>query len=143
MRTKWKWYSAHSPVKDARLFQHIAQVDVSVEKVWVQCDRLLEMMDGQPNLVLGIEHTAQVAPGHRKVRPSFDRLQIARLQRLPETETWGMEKWSGINEMCRVHALHHIRTTGSRMIESWESVFDFWSCVGLFHDTDGALFNVS
>lgn len=84
------WVS-HSPIEDARLFQHIAQVDVSVEKVRIQCDRFLEMMYSQPNFVLCIKHTTQIAPGHRKVRPCFDRFQIARLQAVANAPSNDME----------------------------------------------------
>lgn len=64
----------HSPIEDARLLQHVRQIDVRVQEVRVQCDRLLEVMNRQPDLALCIEDTAEVAPGHRKVRPSFDGL---------------------------------------------------------------------
>lgn len=40
---------------------------------------LLEMMNGQPDLSLSIEHAAQVAPRHGEVWLSLDRLQVASL----------------------------------------------------------------
>ena len=51
-------YSYLSPVKDARLLQHIAQVDVGVQEVGVERHSLLEVVDGKPDLSLGVEHTA-------------------------------------------------------------------------------------
>ncbi len=43
---------------------------------------LFKMMNGQPYLTLGIEHTAQVAPSHCKVGLSLNGFQVASLQRV-------------------------------------------------------------
>lgn len=64
----------HSPVKDASLFQDVSQVNVGVQEVRVQRHSFLEVMNGEPDLALCIEHTAEVAPGHRKIRTRFDGL---------------------------------------------------------------------
>ena len=40
---------------------------------------LLKVMYSQPDLSLGVEHTAQVTPGHGKVGLGLDSLQIASL----------------------------------------------------------------
>lgn len=47
----------------------------SVEKSY-----LLKVVYGQPYLSLGVEHTTQVAPSHRKVGLSLNSLQVTRLQ---------------------------------------------------------------
>lgn len=69
----------YSPIEYARLLQHVAQIDVGVQEVRIQCDGLLEVVDGQPDLALRIEHAAQIAPGHREIGARFNRLQIAAL----------------------------------------------------------------
>lgn len=66
--------SPHSPVEDARLLQDVRQIDVRVQEVRVQSHGLLEVVNRQPDLALCIEDTTEVAPGHRKVRPSLDGL---------------------------------------------------------------------
>lgn len=33
------------PVENACLFEHVAQIDVGVQKIGIQCDGLLEMVD--------------------------------------------------------------------------------------------------
>ena len=48
------------PIEYSGLFQHVAQIDVGVQKVWVESDCLLEVVDGEPNLTLGVEHAAEV-----------------------------------------------------------------------------------
>lgn len=70
----------HSPVKDSGLLQHVSQVDVGVQEVRVQGDRLLEVMDGEPNLALCVEHTAQVAPCDGEVGTRLYCLQVASLE---------------------------------------------------------------
>jgi hypothetical protein len=50
------------------------------QEVWVQAYGLLEVVDGQPDLSLGIEDAAEVAPRDRKVGPRLDGLQIASLE---------------------------------------------------------------
>lgn len=40
------------------------------------------MMNGQPDLSLGVEHTAQVTPGHGKVWLSFNCLQVTSLEQV-------------------------------------------------------------
>lgn len=67
------------PVKDPRLLQHVAQVDVGVQEVWVEGHGLLKVVDGQPDLALSVEDTPQVAPGHGKVWSGLDGLEVARL----------------------------------------------------------------
>lgn len=67
----------HSPIEDPGLLQHVSEVDVRVQEVRIERDRLLKVVDRQPDLALGVEHAAQVAPGHGKVRPGFDCLQVA------------------------------------------------------------------
>lgn len=69
----------NSPVEDSRLFKHISKVDVSIEKVGIKCDGLLEMMNRQPDLTLCVKHTAEIAPGDCEVRTSLDCFKIARL----------------------------------------------------------------
>lgn len=68
-----------SPVEDAGLLQDVAKVDVRVQEVGVQRHGLLEVVDGEPDLALGVEHAPQVAPGHGEVGPRLDGFQIARL----------------------------------------------------------------
>lgn len=70
----------HSPVKDSGLLQHVAQVDVGVQEVRVQRDRLLEVMDGEPDLALSVEHAAQVAPCDGEVGTRLDSLKVASLE---------------------------------------------------------------
>lgn len=70
----------HSPVKDSGLLQHISQVDVGVQEVRVQGDRLLEVMDGEPDLSLCIEHTAKVAPCNGEVGTRLYGLKVASLE---------------------------------------------------------------
>jgi len=41
---------------------------------------LLKVVDGQPDLALGVKHTAQVAPSHSKVGLSLDSLQVTGLE---------------------------------------------------------------
>lgn len=67
----------HSPIEDPGLLQHVSEVDVRVQEVRIERDGLLKVVDRQPDLALGVEHAAQVAPGHGKVRPGFDGLQVA------------------------------------------------------------------
>lgn len=55
------------PVEDPGLLEDVAQVDVGVQEVGVEGHGLLEVVDGQPDLALGVEHASQVAPGHSKV----------------------------------------------------------------------------
>ena len=74
------------PIEYSGLFQHVAQIDVGVQKVWVERHSLLEVVDGQPDLALGVEHTAQVGPGNGKVGSGLDSFQITRLER---GEAWG------------------------------------------------------
>jgi len=68
------------PVKNPSLLKDVAEIDVGVQEVGVQTDGLLEVVDGQPDLALGVEHAAEVAPGHGKVRPGLNGLQIASLE---------------------------------------------------------------
>lgn len=69
----------HLPIKDARLLENVAQIDVGIQEIWIQCDRLFEMMDGQPNFTLSVEHAPQIAPGNGKIGTRFNCFQIARL----------------------------------------------------------------
>lgn len=73
--------SCNSPIEDPGLLQDIAQVDVGVQEVGIEPDSLLEVMYGQPNLPLGVEHAAQVAPGDGEIRPRLYSFQVARLSR--------------------------------------------------------------
>ena len=68
------------PVKYPGFFQHIAQVDVGIQKVGVQCHGLLKVVDGEPDLALGIEDTAQVRPSHGKVGSGLYGFQITGLE---------------------------------------------------------------
>ena len=67
------------PVKNPGLLEDVSQVDVGVQKVGVQCHRLLEVVDGEPDLSLGVEHAPKVAPSHGEVRTCLDSFQITRL----------------------------------------------------------------
>ena len=67
------------PVEDSCLLEHISQIDVRVQEVWIERDGLLKVVDGQPDLALGIEHTAQVAPRHCKVRAGLDGFEVTSL----------------------------------------------------------------
>ena len=49
------------------------------------------MMNGQPDLSLGIEDAAQVGPGHGKIGPSLDGFQVASL-----IEWWGETGRDGV-----------------------------------------------
>ncbi len=44
------------------------------------------MMYGQPDLPLGIEHAAQVTPGHGKIWLGFNCLQVTSLQQVNSKE---------------------------------------------------------
>lgn len=79
-RLKFLQSDWHSPVKDSGLLQHVAQVDVGVQEVRVQRDRLLEVMDGEPDLALSVEHAAQVAPCDGEVGTRLDGLKVASLE---------------------------------------------------------------
>lgn len=81
----------HSPIEDPGLLQHVSQVDVRVQEVRIERDGLLKVVDRQPDLALGVEHAAQVAPGHGKVRPGFDGLQVACLVCLCVIVSWIFE----------------------------------------------------
>ena len=89
------------PVEDARLLQHIAQVDVGVQEVGVERHRLLEVVDGQPYLALRVEHAAQVAPGHGEVGPRLDGLQVAALGVRWPPSVWGGALGSGCGSEAR------------------------------------------
>ena len=67
------------PVKNPGLLEDVSQVDVGVQKVGVQSHRLLEVVDGKPDLPLGVEHAPKVAPSHGEVRTCLDSFQITRL----------------------------------------------------------------
>lgn len=69
----------HSPIENSRLLQHVAQVDVGVQEIRIQCDGLLEVMDREPNFSLCVEHASQIAPCDREIRTRFNCFQIARL----------------------------------------------------------------
>ena len=69
------------PVKNPGLLQHVPEVDVCIEKIRIQSDGLLEVVDGQPDLALRVEHAPEVAPGHGEVRPGLDGLQVASLEK--------------------------------------------------------------
>lgn len=68
------------PIEDPGFLEDVSQVDVGVQEVRVERDGLLEVVDGQPDLALRVEHAAQVAPGDGKVGPGLDGLQVASLQ---------------------------------------------------------------
>ena len=68
------------PVKNSRFLQHISQIDVRVQKVWIESHCFFKMVDGQPDFSLGIEHATQIAPGYGKVRPRLDGFQVTCLQ---------------------------------------------------------------
>ena len=65
------------PVKYPCFFQNIAKIDVSIEEIRVQSNRLLKVMNRQPDLALRVEYAPQVTPGHGKIRLRFDCFQIA------------------------------------------------------------------
>jgi len=67
------------PIENASFFQHIAQIDVGIQKVGVQLNSLLKVMDGQPDFSEGIKHASQVAPSNSKFRSRLDRFQVASL----------------------------------------------------------------
>lgn len=69
-----------SPIEDPRLFEDVAEIDVSVEEIRIQGDRFFEVMYGQPYFALGIEDATEVAPGDCEVRSCLDGLQIASLE---------------------------------------------------------------
>ena len=75
-------FAAHHnnvPIKDSRLLEHIAQVDVCVEEVRIQLHRLLEVMYGEPYFALRVEHTAEIRPRDSELRLRLNRFQVARL----------------------------------------------------------------
>lgn len=80
----WQVSRSHTskpiPVKNASLLEHIAQVDVGVQEIGIQLHSLLKVVNGEPDLALGIEHTAQVAPGHGEAGLSLDGLQVTALK---------------------------------------------------------------
>lgn len=71
--------SRDGSVENPGLFQHVAEVDVGVQEVWIQSHGFFEVMDGQPDLSLGVEHATQVAPCHGEVWPCFNRFQVTSL----------------------------------------------------------------
>lgn len=70
----------HSPVKDSRLLQNVAQVDVGVEEVRVQSHRLLEVMNGEPDLALSVKNASEVAPSDGEVGTRLDGLEVTSLE---------------------------------------------------------------
>lgn len=67
------------PIKDACLFENVAQIDVCIQKVWIQCDCFFKMMNCQPNFTLSVEHATQIAPCNGKIGTCFNSFQITRL----------------------------------------------------------------
>ena len=70
----------NKPVKYSRFFQNISEINVGVQKVGVKCNSLLKVVDGEPDLALGIEDTAQVRPSHGKVWSGLYGFQITGLE---------------------------------------------------------------
>lgn len=62
------------PIKDSGLFEHVAKIDVGVQKVGIQSDGFLEVMNRQPYFSLGVEDAAKIAPCDREVWTRFNRL---------------------------------------------------------------------
>lgn len=58
------------------------------------------MVDGQPDLALGIEHAPEVAPGHGKVWSGLNGLEVARLDSQEEVRRGRSAASSGQRE-CR------------------------------------------
>jgi hypothetical protein len=82
--------SCDSSVKDPCLLQHIPQVNVGIQKVWVEGHCLLKVVYGKPYFALRVEDAPEVGPGHREVRASFYSFQIASLI-MDGMEGWGKE----------------------------------------------------
>lgn len=68
------------PVKYSRLFEHIAKIDVRIQKVGIQLHCFFEMMYGEPDFTLRIEDATQIWPSNRKLRLSFYCLQVTNLE---------------------------------------------------------------
>ena len=68
------------PVKNSRFLQYISQIDVRVQKVWIESHCFFKMVDGQPDFSLGIEHATQIAPGYGKVGSCLDGFQVTCLK---------------------------------------------------------------
>ncbi len=67
------------PVEDSSFFENISKIDVRVQEVRIESDGFLEVVDGQPDLALSVEHAAQVAPCDGEVRSGLDGFQVASL----------------------------------------------------------------
>ena len=68
-------------VKNARLLEHVAKIDVGVEKVAVELDRLVEVVNRQPNVAALIVDAAEVGKGDGEVWVTLDCLQVTLLTR--------------------------------------------------------------
>ena len=67
------------PVKYSGFLQHISQVYVSIQEIWIEGYSFLKVVNGKPNFPLGVEHTAQVAPGNGKVRLGLNSFEVTGL----------------------------------------------------------------
>lgn len=70
-------YRDRLPIKDPCFLQYISQIDVGVKEVRIQLDGLFEVMNGEPNLTLSIEHAAKVRPCNSKIWLRFYCFQVA------------------------------------------------------------------
>ena len=72
----------YRPIKDACLFEHVAKIDICIEKGTVKFDGLLKIVDGKPNVTTLVVNAAKIGVGNGKVRIATDRLDVALLLKI-------------------------------------------------------------
>lgn len=72
----------NEPVENASFFEHISQIDVSIQEIWIELYGFLKMMYCKPYFTLRVENAAQIRPSNRKLRLCFDCFQVANLKHI-------------------------------------------------------------
>lgn len=69
----------YSPIKNSGFFEDVAQIYVGIQKVRVQSNSFLEMVNCQPYFTLCIKNTPKVTPGNGKIWSRLNSLQVTSL----------------------------------------------------------------
>ena len=68
------------PVKYARFFKHISQINIRIQKVAIQFDGFIEIMNRQPNVAPLVINATQIWECDRKLGIALDGLQVTFLE---------------------------------------------------------------
>lgn len=130
---QFKKNQENQPIKNPGFLEHISQIYVGVEEVWIECDGLFKVVDGQPDLSLTVEHASQIRPGDSKLWLRFDGFQVANLQKIIYSfigfyrkKCWKFKKSKNYILFTKLFLLH-LRNCGTEKKKAFFLIFWKWN----------------